>query len=368
MAKTTQNVQDAFDLVTSIYKEVEAANFPKTAEVGKDISAGTDKVNDEEKKATPESQSGAASAAENAKDQPGKMPVAKGESAKNTGATAVKNTELTPIATAEKPAVAKKEVAAMSDSETKTAMAQKQAQAERLMDNIVGILKSAEAPVEAAVDPLQKEAMDKGAEYAYFYYLGRKTRQEHAMELKEANIRADLLDKVGGIDGLLDKAAEADPGSVLPPELAGAAGAMPMEGAMPAEAGMEAPAEGGGDDEAALEQIAQVLSESGVSAEELEQMIQQISALKAQGMDDEQIMQALSELADEAGGGAGAPGEGAPETPAMEAAEDPAVEAAETPAQEASEHPEKTASIQKTAEQVRAGIDIAKAFLRNGGK
>jgi hypothetical protein len=74
----------------------------------------------------------------------------------------------------------------------------------------------------------------------------------------------------------------------------------------PADAGA-APAEGAGDEDAALEQMAQVLAENGVTSGELEQMMQIIVDLKESGKSDEEIVQALSELADEAGAG-GAPG------------------------------------------------------------
>jgi hypothetical protein len=161
------------------------------------------------------------------------------------------------------------------------------------------------------VSDLEKEALDKGAAFAYWYARGRAQRMQDAMELKEAGINPALLERVGGIDGLLDKAAAEDPAAVLPPELVDAAAAPEMGG------------EGG--EEEALAQIAQVLSEAGITEDELNQMMQQIIAAKQAGMSDEAIMQALSELADEAGPTAG---HEAGETAEQEAAEEMAKTAA----------------------------------------
>jgi len=186
------------------------------------------------------------------------------------------------------------------------------------------------------IDPvyaLDKEAEEVGSEFAQWYRIGRMQKVADINEMmKVKNIPQALIDANGGIEGLLNKTAMVQPQAVVPdelmPELQAAQGA--PEG-MPPDAGMDpaagAPegmpgAEGDMSDEEALASLGQLLSDAGVTEEELQQMVQQIADLKNQGMSDEQILQALTELADEQGPDA-APEAGLPPEAAAEAPVEP---------------------------------------------
>jgi hypothetical protein len=303
MAK--QSTQDAFDLIASFMQPLQKTAGNVANEKDVDVEGAGDPGEDVREAGNTVAEGMAVS---KAKGNTGKAVAGRGDMA------AVKK------GFTDRPAVATNDVDAMNDTTaSKEAMIMKMARAERLGNTVLGLLGQAaegaekEASAEAAVSSLEKEALDKGAEFAYWYARGRAQRMQDEMELKEAAINPALLERVGGIEGLLDKAAAEDPAAVLPPELAGAEAAPEM-------------VEGGeGGEEEALAQIAQVLSEAGITEEELNQMMQQIVAAKQAGMSDEAIMQALSELADEAGPTAG---HEAGETAEEEAAEEMAKTAA----------------------------------------
>jgi len=327
MAK--QSVQDAFDLVTSYLSPVMDKQAANVADEKTEQPEGGDT---ESTHLTEETTVAKEMALKNAKKNVGTVEISRGDMDNVT--KSVKG------APKQMPT---KNVDAMSDCCTgKEAMMAKQARAERLGNNILNMLGQAaeettiEKQASEVMSEIEKEALDKGAEFAYWYARGRQQRFSDAMELKEASaqINPDVLAKVGGIDGLLDKAAAEDPASVLPPELAEAAAAEEVapEAAMPAE--------GAGDEEAAMAQIAQVMAEAGITEEDLNQMMQQIVAAKQSGMSDEAIMQALSELGDEAGEGAGH-------------------EATETPEEEAQEEMAKTATVNHEMQ-----VQMCKSFFK----
>ena len=142
---------------------------------------------------------------------------------------------------------------------------------------------------------LDKVASEAASEYHQGYLYGLLKRAQDEMEVSNAGINPEILEKVGGVSGLLDKVATEMPEAVLPEE------ALPMEGVdeMPVpeeEAGLE----GGGD----LDQVAAALEEAGVTPEELEQAFSDVQALQEAGVTPEELGQALGEL-----GGEGAPAE-----------------------------------------------------------
>jgi hypothetical protein len=197
----------------------------------------------------------------------------------------------------------------------------KAARVSRLGKNLLDIL-AKEATVmavdmqkTAADQAIEKEAAEAATVFAQYYAMGKAQRMQDFNELQSANIPSDLLGRVGGIDGLLDKAASEDPASVLPPELAGAMGG---EGAAPEAAAPEmAQGAGAGEDpQAMMDEMAQILDANGVTVDELQQVMQQIEALKAQGFSEEEIMQSLMEAAQSIEQTA-APAE-APEAPEVE--------------------------------------------------
>jgi hypothetical protein len=196
-----------------------------------------------------------------------------------------------------------------------TDMAQKTARAEQLGDRLMSILQASvanrqvEALEKTAEAYIEKTASDASSLFEEMFAAGLRQRLIDESELEAAGLDKTALEAVGGIQGWLDKAAEEAPLDVMPPELAAEVGAemgvdpaadMPMD---PAAMGMGG---GEGDDEAMIEQLSQVLDASGVTAEDLNEMIAAIQDLKAQGMSDEDIMAALQELAAEAEAGGGA--------------------------------------------------------------
>jgi hypothetical protein len=205
-------------------------------------------------------------------------------------------------------------------------MEQKQARAERLGNSIIRELQGRsaaqrqlqqqpakgqdkEAADKEAADMLDKEAQEQAGLFYHYYKAGRLQRAQDEMEMKEANLDPKVLEAHGGASALLDKIAMEDPAAVLPEELLG-------------EVGGEVPMEGAGDPEAeaAMEEIGQMLEANGVTPEELDQIMQQLVALKENGFEDEEIMAALEEMAMEEE--AAAPMEEAvPELAGKEAAE-----------------------------------------------
>jgi hypothetical protein len=251
-------------------------------------------------------------------------------------------------------------------------MEQKLARAEGLANAILEVIedaftkKAAEASAEEEVSE-EKEASDeegnakksledlvlekmaaKAQEYAQdqyeSYLLGMQTRLRDEMELKEAELNPEVLDKFGGVEGLLDKVAAENPEAVLPPELMGEAPVeAPVEEAPVEEAPVEeeavAPEMGGEVSEAELDELATALDEAGVTPEDLEQAFSDIQALEEAGVQPEELAQAIEEMSAE-----GAP---MPEEAPVE----------EAPVEEAPVEEEKVACD-------RQKIDYIKEFLR----
>jgi hypothetical protein len=184
------------------------------------------------------------------------------------------------------------------------------------------------------------------------------------MELKEAQLDPETLEKVGGIEGLLDKVAQENPEAILPegiaPGMPVEEGAPPMPEAAPEapmpEAAPEAAPEMGGEEEIGeeeLDQLADALDQAGVTPEDLEQAFQDIQALQEAGVQPDELAQAIEEMgAEEEGAALGGEEEVAPE-PAGEV-EAPVEEPAEAPAEE-----EKVASEEQSRR-----IDMIKEFLK----
>jgi hypothetical protein len=153
---------------------------------------------------------------------------------------------------------------------------------------------------------------------AFLHGMLKRAQDEGELAAVADQIDPTLLEKVGGISGLLDKVAEENPEAVLPegvdmdsaedetpieggeelalPEVA-PAGEMIEEGAMP---------EGGGAD-MDLGGLASALDEAGVAPEEIAQAEQDLQAILEAGVAPEELAQALTEM-----DGAGAAEEAAP--------------------------------------------------------
>jgi peptidoglycan hydrolase-like protein with peptidoglycan-binding domain len=161
-------------------------------------------------------------------------------------------------------------------------------------------------------DLMKSAALEAGAQYAEAYFAGMQKRAEDVAALEAANIDPTILEKVGGIEGLLDKVAMEYPEAVMP------------EGAldMATDAEVAAPVEGaemeaGGD----LDAIAGELEAAGVTPEELEAALADVQVLQDAGIAPEELAQALTEMNEEGAEAA------APEMPAApEAAEETSVE------------------------------------------
>jgi hypothetical protein len=177
----------------------------------------------------------------------------------------------------------------------------------------------------AQFDKLASVAQNAAQDYYEGFLLGMLKRAQDEADLRAAGIPDAVLEKVGGIEGLLDKVAMADPTAVLPEEALAAEA--PVEGGVPG---------GGGED---LDAIAGELDAAGVTPEDLQAAMEDVAALQEAGVAPEEIEQALSELGAEEG--AGLEG-GAPEAAPMEAIPAEAL---------------KEASVQ------RARIDQIKAYL-----
>ncbi len=226
-------------------------------------------------------------------------------------------------------------------------MEQKLARAEGMASAIISVIEkeitkeAAQKPAAKTVKPnledmllekMAKEAEAAAQDYFESHILGQITRLRDEMELKEAKLDPQVLNKVGGVSGLLDKVAAEMPEAVLPEGMGGlppealaglppeAAGEMPPEaaGEMPPEMGAEAPVEGAeGDDisEEELSQLADELDQAGVSPEDLQQAFEDIQSLQEAGVQPDELAQAIEQLNAE-GGEAGteeAPGELPPE-------------------------------------------------------
>lgn len=221
-------------------------------------------------------------------------------------------------------------------------MAQKMARAEKLANSILGVIEESmnaqyEAQKQAAEQPAlteEEQEFQKLAEQAAIHaqdcfeshLLGALTRRRDELALSNSKLDPRVLQKVGGVAGLLDKVAAEDIGAVLPegfelpPEAmdAAAGGGEAMGEEMPEEA-MGEGGEEGGVGEGELEEIAAALDEAGVTPEDLESALTDIQALQEAGVSPEELAQAIEELgAEEAGGGEEMPAEEVEEAPEEE--------------------------------------------------
>lgn len=137
---------------------------------------------------------------------------------------------------------------------------------------------------------LDKVASEAASDYHQGYLYGLLKRAQDEMEVSSANIDPAVLEKVGGVSGLLDKVATETPEAILPAE------ELPIEGA---EEMPEYPAEGGEEVPAELEEVAAALEEAGVTPEELEQAFSDVQALQEAGVSPEELGQALTEMGGE---------------------------------------------------------------------
>lgn len=153
-------------------------------------------------------------------------------------------------------------------------------------------------------------------EYYQGMLAGMMKRGQDEFEVMNSGIHPEVLQKMGGVDGLLDKVAAAFPEAIMPE---GAEAGMPVgaEGGMPpgAEGGMPPGAEGGAG--ISPDEMAAKLDEAGVTPEELQQALEDVAALQQAGVSVEDLQAAMADGSlggGEAGGGeAPAGGEGAPE-------------------------------------------------------
>jgi hypothetical protein len=198
-------------------------------------------------------------------------------------------------------------------------------------DYVNNVSTEEEKEAAAQFDKIASVAQNAASTYYEGFILGMLKRAQDEAHLRQAGLPSHVLEKVGGVEGLLDKVAMEDPMAVLPEE---AMGADPAAAAAPA-----GPMGGGGED---LDAIAGELDAAGVAPEDLEAAIADIQELQAAGVPEEEIIQALGELEAEGGG---APAEAAPEEAAAAAAPEAPVE-------------EKEASVR------RARVDQIKAYLR----
>jgi hypothetical protein len=242
-------------------------------------------------------------------------------------------------------------------------------------------------PEQALFNKIAAESMAAANDYYQSHLMGRLQRLNDEAELAKANIPKNVLQKVGGIKGLLDKVAMEDPNAVLPVGEAMAVDGAPMDqageiapeeldalaaeleaqGVTPEE--LEAALAGGGEaapmdaeapevaatgeeiDPAALDQLADELDQAGVTPEDLVSAFEDIKALQEAGVQPDELAAAVEEMvASESGDQDAAP-----------VAEEAAVEEVAVPAEE--EGIEAEASVQKEAGAARARIDAIKKYL-----
>jgi len=159
-----------------------------------------------------------------------------------------------------------------------------------------------------AFEKMASIAQNAASNFYESFMSGMLKRAQDEYELSQSNLPAEILQKMGGVSGILDKVAMEDPGSILPEGIG--AEVLPGPEGLPPE-GMP-PEAGGGEPD--MDAIAAELDAAGVTPEDLELAITNIQQLQEAGVPEEEIVQALQEL--EAGGGeggdAGMPPEAAP--------------------------------------------------------
>jgi hypothetical protein len=300
--------------------------------------------------------------------------------------------ELAPVRTGAEDSLAEKsEVVDKVKKEVVTEnLVEKAARAERLGNAILNTISAvidkeaaANTPKNRAFQKIAAESAAAAQEYYEAHLAGRLQRMEDEAELRKANLPKEVLQKVGGISGLLDKIAMEDPAAVMPPGMAmdgapvgdipaediseeeldalaeelTAAGMTPedLEAMLGEEAaGMEAaPLAGEGEgvagpeEEAMIDDLAAQLDEAGVTPEDLVAAFEDIEALQEAGVTPEELAQAVEEMVAEEEGAA--PEMAAEEVPAEIVPED--VPAEDVP---------KEAAAQNVA---RQRIDAIKARL-----
>ena len=161
-----------------------------------------------------------------------------------------------------------------------------------------------------AVDAFLDDCLQKSASYAQnahdSYLLGLLKRAQDEAELAGADfsqigLDEETFEKIGGVEGLLDKVAMEDPAAVMPEGME----ALPMEGAMPAEGGGEVT-----EDDLAV--LSDALAEAGVEPEAIDEAAQAVSQLAEAGVSPEEAAQAIQEVVNESLEGGEAPVEEAP--------------------------------------------------------
>ncbi|HUW11875.1 MAG TPA: hypothetical protein VM537_19265 [Anaerolineae bacterium] len=217
---------------------------------------------------------------------------------------------------------------------------------------------------EEVFEHIQKTA----AIMAQDYYVGvqqglLKRAQDEAevsMALAQNNIDPALIEKAGGVSGILDKVAMEYPEAVMPEgmmdgEMGGEMGGEMPPGMppMPPEMGGEM-GEMGGEGEVDLAQIAQALAEAGVDPQALQEALADVSQLQEGGIQPDALSGAISEVG--AGGDPTAEAGGVP--PAADAAAGNAAEAAAEgdaeAAASADEDDQKTAAFREKVAHYRA--------------
>ena len=166
-----------------------------------------------------------------------------------------------------------------------------------------------EASVTSVFDKYANVASQAAQEYYECFLHGMLKRAQDHEELNASatHINQELLQKVGGISGLLDKVAEDTPEAVLPEgvDMEYAEDEMPLEAPVEdAGMGMEdtgaMPEGGGGMDD--IEGLAAALDEAGVAPEEIAQAQEDLQAIIEAGVAPEELAQALSEIGNDAEG------------------------------------------------------------------
>lgn len=246
------------------------------------------------------------------------------ERAKETGSTVgeITNTEEKAVEhtddAAPKKMTVDDTVAAASDVVKKVVqldqnMEQKAARRDQLRKGLAELIE-AEMQKEAAAsenateedEALQKVAAE-AAEYAQGeyegYILGRLQRIEDEAILKEAGLTDEQLGAFGGISGVLDKLAEVAPEIVLPDGAAIPEGDAAMD--VPAAAGVDAGVDPGAESDLSpedAEALQQMMTESGVTEEDMAAAAEVVGSLLDEGETPESILEALEqEMSGEAG-------------------------------------------------------------------
>jgi len=178
-----------------------------------------------------------------------------------------------------------------------------------------GVAPEAEGEVDKEAAAAFDSAAAVSAQFAQQVYeahlLGQFKRAQDEMETTAAGINPDVLQKVGGVEGLLDKVAMETPEAVLPEGAAveGAGEVLPGAGeVMPGAAEAMPPAGGdmlGGDEPAPeeLDALAAELDAAGVTPEDIEQALTDAQVLEQSGVAPDELAQALTEMGGEAEGG-----------------------------------------------------------------